>query len=74
MDGVAPRGVGATRVVLVGAFVCSVAPCRRVYTIDPGALVRHSPAVPPTPVVEKRGVLAQPGTALFFTSPATPQG
>ena len=25
-------------------------------------------------VVEKRGVLAQPGTALFFTSPATPQG
>ena len=48
MDGVAPRGVGATRVVLVGAFVCSVAPCRRVYTIDTGALVRHSPAVPPT--------------------------
>ena len=25
-------------------------------------------------VVEKRGVLAQPDTALFFTSPATPQG
>ena len=48
MDGVEPRGVGATRVVLAGAFVCSVAPCRRVYTIDPGVLVRHSPAVPPT--------------------------
>ena len=25
-------------------------------------------------VVEKRGVLAQPDTTLFFTSPATPQG
>ena len=27
-----------------------------------------------TQVVEKRGVLAQPDTTLFFTSPATPQG
>ena len=33
MDGVAPRGVGATRVVLVGAFVCSVAPYRRLYIL-----------------------------------------
>jgi len=40
--------VGATRVVLVDVFVCSVACCRRVCTMDPGALVRHSPAVPPT--------------------------
>eukprot|EP01043_Picozoa_sp_COSAG02_P113666 COSAG02_NODE_49922_length_323_cov_65.607143_1_plen_28_part_10 len=28
MDGVEPRGVGATRVVLAGVFVCSVAACR----------------------------------------------
>ena len=47
MDGVEPRGVGGTRVVLAGVFVCSVAPSRRVYTIDLGALVRHSPAVAP---------------------------
>ena len=33
MDGVEPRGVGATRVVLAGAFVCSVAPCRRLYIL-----------------------------------------
>ena len=33
MDGVEPQGVGATRVVLAGAFVCSVAPCRRVYIL-----------------------------------------
>ena len=49
MDGVEPRGVGATCVVLAGVFVCSVAPSRRAYTIDLGALVRHSPAVLPTP-------------------------
>ena len=48
MDGVEPRGVGTTRVALAGAFVCSVPPYRRVYAIDHGALVRHSPAVPPT--------------------------
>ena len=33
MDGVAPRGVGATRVVLAGVFMCSVAPSRRVYIL-----------------------------------------
>ena len=49
MDGVEPRGVGATRVALAGVLVCSTASCRRGCTIDLGALVRHSPAVPPTP-------------------------
>ena len=33
MDGVEPRGVGATRVVLAGVFVCSVASCRRNYIL-----------------------------------------
>ena len=33
MDGVEPRGVGATRFVLVGVFVCSVASSRRVYIL-----------------------------------------
>ena len=49
MDGVEPRAVGATRVVLVGVLVCSAASCRRGCTIDLGALVCHSPAVLPTP-------------------------
>ena len=40
MDGVEPRGVGATRVVLLGVYVCCTASCRRVATIDPNALVR----------------------------------
>ena len=33
MDGVEPRGVGATLFVLVGVFVCSVASCRRNYIL-----------------------------------------
>ena len=33
MDGVEPRGVGATRVVLAGVFVCSAASCRRLYIL-----------------------------------------
>ena len=33
VDGVKPRGVGATRVVLAGAFVCSVALSRRLYIL-----------------------------------------
>ena len=33
MDGVEPRGVGATRVALVGVLVCSVASCRRNYIL-----------------------------------------
>ena len=33
MDGVEPRGVGATRVVLAGVFVCSVAPYGRLYIL-----------------------------------------
>ena len=35
MDGVKPRGVGATRFVLAGVFVCSVASSRRVYILNP---------------------------------------
>ena len=34
MDGAEPRGVGATRFVLVGVFVCSVASSRRVYILN----------------------------------------
>ena len=34
VDGVKPRGVGATRFVLVGVFVCSVASSRRVYILN----------------------------------------
>ena len=34
VDGVKPRGVGATRFVLAGVFVCSVASSRRVYILN----------------------------------------
>ena len=34
MDGVKPRGVGATRFVLAGVLVCSVASSRRVYILN----------------------------------------
>ena len=34
MDGVEPRGVDATRFVLAGVFVCSVASSRRVYILN----------------------------------------
>ena len=34
MDGAEPRGVGATRFVLAGVLVCSVASSRRVYILN----------------------------------------
>ena len=39
-----------------------------------GYCIKGGAAVEALPVVGKRGVLAQPDTTLFFTSPATPQG
>ena len=62
----------------LGLFKIDASACLRRIVLVPTVRVRthyqlawhHCPPL----VVEKKGVLAQPDTALFFTSPATPEG